>query len=191
MSKMFYDTKAFNGDISKWDVSSVTDMSNMFSHAESFNGDISKWDVSTVINMDHMFYLAFAFKQKICGDAWINSKATKTLAFAGTSGSIAQTVCTSAPTTLSERENVSPRLLPDRELIVHTPITTPRITSTIATMMTCPKCDTFKKSGRVSCCAPGGAWYKNCGGASNRNVDHSWFEGVEACKGKFRLRPSR
>jgi len=32
----------FNGDISKWDVSSVKDMSNMF-QCSNFNGDISKW----------------------------------------------------------------------------------------------------------------------------------------------------
>merc|ERR1719201_3088543 len=47
--------------------------------------------------------------------------------------------------------------------------------------MTCPKCGTFKKSGRVSCCAPGGAWFKNCGGAGNKNVGHRWSEGTEAC----------
>merc|ERR1712032_1428143 len=46
----------------------------------------------------------------------------------------------------------------------------------------CPKCGTFEKSGRNSCCAPGGAWYNNCGGARNKNVDHKWFEGVAACK---------
>merc|ERR1712032_998978 len=38
------------------------------------------------------------------------------------------------------------------------------------------------KSGRASCCAPGGAWYKNCGGSSNRNANHRWFDGVEVCK---------
>ena len=48
----------------------------------------------------------------------------------------------------------------------------------------CAKCGRFGKSGRVSCCATGGAWYKNCGGAANKNVDHRWFEGVEACKRK-------
>ena len=78
----------------------------------------------------------------------------------------------------------------ERELIVsHTLVTTsvgtPAITSTIANAMRCPKCGTFGKSGRVSCCAPGGAWYKNCGGVSNRNVEHSWSEGVEVCKCKF------
>ena len=45
----------FNGDISKWDVSNVTNMAHMFDHSE-FDGDISKWDVSNVTNMDVMFY---------------------------------------------------------------------------------------------------------------------------------------
>jgi surface protein len=44
----------FNGDISKWDVSNVTDMTSMF-YETSFNGDISNWDVSNVTNMKFMF----------------------------------------------------------------------------------------------------------------------------------------
>jgi surface protein len=51
MSWMFYNAKAFNQDISKWDVSNVKDMSFMFYDAESFNEDISNWDVSNVTNM--------------------------------------------------------------------------------------------------------------------------------------------
>ena len=46
---MFYRSK-FNGDISGWNVSNVTDMSGMFYKSE-FNGDISCWDVSSVTNM--------------------------------------------------------------------------------------------------------------------------------------------
>ena len=57
--------------------------------------------------------------------------------------------------------------------------------SAIAT--SCPKCGTFKRSGRVSCCAPGGAWYKNCGDVGDRNVGHSWLEGVKVCERKFYL----
>jgi surface protein len=36
---MFYDAKSFNQDISKWNVSNVTDMSGMFYEARLFNQD--------------------------------------------------------------------------------------------------------------------------------------------------------
>merc|ERR1719247_1372569 len=93
---MFSNAIVFNGDISKWDVSSVTDMSFMFSAAKLFNSDISKWDVSSVTDMLRMFSHATSFKQKLCGDAWINSKASKSGMFAGSSGSISTAECTTA-----------------------------------------------------------------------------------------------
>ena len=46
----------------------------------------------------------------------------------------------------------------------------------------CPKCAAIKKSGKLSCCAPGGAWFKSCGTGGNSNTDHTWLEGVQACK---------
>ena len=56
MSAMFQHKKiSFTGDISGWDVSSVTDMENMFQGAVSFNGDISEWKVSNVTDMSYMF----------------------------------------------------------------------------------------------------------------------------------------
>ena len=47
----------FDGDISDWDVSNVTNMEDMFSHCKytGNNGDISKWNVSKVENMGYMF----------------------------------------------------------------------------------------------------------------------------------------
>ena len=45
----------FNEDISKWNVSNVTDMSHMFEGANQFNQSINKWNVSNVINMSGMF----------------------------------------------------------------------------------------------------------------------------------------
>ena len=50
MSYLF-DRTDFNGDISKWDVSNVTNMYSMFYGCESFNQDISDWDVSNVTFM--------------------------------------------------------------------------------------------------------------------------------------------
>uniref|UniRef100_A0A6C0ACB3 BspA family leucine-rich repeat surface protein n=1 Tax=viral metagenome TaxID=1070528 RepID=A0A6C0ACB3_9ZZZZ len=54
MSHIFFDSQ-FNGDISKWNTSKVIDMNNMFSNSE-FNRDISKWDTSNVTDMSDMFF---------------------------------------------------------------------------------------------------------------------------------------
>ena len=99
MSRLFSYAKSFNGDISKWDVSSVKDMSSMFLAAKSFNRDLSKWDVSSVANMDYMFWDATVFKRKLCGAPWVHSTARKTVMFAGSSGSIPETVCAASTAT--------------------------------------------------------------------------------------------
>jgi len=44
----------FNGDISKWNVSNVTNMSYMF-YKSLFNQNISEWNVENVISMEKMF----------------------------------------------------------------------------------------------------------------------------------------
>ena len=44
-----------NGDISDWKVSNVKDMDGMFADGK-YNGDLSKWDVSNVTNMFGVFY---------------------------------------------------------------------------------------------------------------------------------------
>lgn len=56
MKKLFYGEHGnkFNGDISEWNVSNVTNMEEMFRDSE-FNGDISRWDVSNVKSFDFMF----------------------------------------------------------------------------------------------------------------------------------------
>ena len=48
---------------------------------------------------------------------------------------------------------------------------------------TCSKCGTAKRSGKRSCCARGGAWFKNCGDVGKTQFDHTWVEGIQACKG--------
>ena len=55
--------------------------------------------------------------------------------------------------------------------------------TTVARRNTCSKCRSTKKSGKLSCCARGGAWFKNCGDAGERKFDHTWAEGIQACKG--------
>jgi surface protein len=64
---MFYYARNFTGDLSRWNVGEVTDMSYMFYEAESFNSDISGWDVSKVQQMYSMFERAVAFSQDITG----------------------------------------------------------------------------------------------------------------------------
>ena len=45
------------GDISNLDVSNVTNMGYMFAYCKKFNQDLSKWDVSKVTNIISSFYL--------------------------------------------------------------------------------------------------------------------------------------
>ena len=54
MSCIFMYANKFKGDISKWDVSNVENMSDMFYYSD-FNGDISNRNVSKVVNMSYMF----------------------------------------------------------------------------------------------------------------------------------------
>ena len=55
MYAMFYGCKLFNQDISDWDVSNVTNMNAMFAWCEDFNQDISNWDISKVKNVNNIF----------------------------------------------------------------------------------------------------------------------------------------
>ncbi|NBR41025.1 MAG: BspA family leucine-rich repeat surface protein, partial [Alphaproteobacteria bacterium] len=54
MQFMFVDASNFNGDITSWNVSNVTEMRSMFNRT-SFNQDISGWDVGNVTTMAFMF----------------------------------------------------------------------------------------------------------------------------------------
>jgi len=65
MSRMFYNAKSLNQNISHWDVSNVTDMSDLFHGASSFNQDLSNWDVSNVTKMTRMFARTSAFNQDL------------------------------------------------------------------------------------------------------------------------------
>ena len=48
----------------------------------------------------------------------------------------------------------------------------------------CSKCAILKHSGKLSCCSRGGTWFRNCGDAGDSKFDHTWSEGMEACKRK-------
>ena len=74
MMGMFCNAKAFNQSMSNWDVSRVRDMHGMFTNAESFNQDISKWDVSRVRDMHQMFTNARSFNQDL--SKWDVSRVT-------------------------------------------------------------------------------------------------------------------
>lgn len=63
--------------------------------------------------------------------------------------------------------------------------TDPVVTASLTTPSNnskCLKCGVMKKSGKRSCCTRGGAWYKSCGDVGDSSVDHTWFEGIQACK---------
>merc|ERR1719174_1788140 len=45
----------------------------------------------------------------------------------------------------------------------------------------CSKCAT-NNAGKRSCCALGGSWFRKCGDPGDSNFDHTWVEGMEACK---------
>ena len=74
MRNAFIGASAFNGNISGWDVSSVTEMVGMFSDASSFNRPLDLWEVSSVTGMGHMFFRASSFNQTL--DRWDVSSVT-------------------------------------------------------------------------------------------------------------------
>ena len=63
--KNLFTFSLFNGDISSWNMSSVTNMSGMFFCAENFNQLIGSWNVSKVTNMNYMFYNTIKFNQPL------------------------------------------------------------------------------------------------------------------------------
>ena len=66
MTGMFANTP-FNQDISNWNTSNVTVMSNMFQSATAFNQDIGNWNTSSVTDMGDMFNTAAQFNQDVSG----------------------------------------------------------------------------------------------------------------------------
>jgi surface protein len=67
MLAMFRNLYDFNGNLSNWDVSNVTNMSQMLRGTRSFNSNISNWNVSNVTSMNRMFDSALTFNQDLSG----------------------------------------------------------------------------------------------------------------------------
>ena len=57
MSYMFYKAKYFNQNLNNWDISKVTNLSNMFSYTNNFNKPLNNWNTSNVTNMEGMFLM--------------------------------------------------------------------------------------------------------------------------------------
>ena len=70
---------------------------------------------------------------------------------------------------------------------MHAHIKSPARTATTISSV-CPKCGTIAKSGKTSCCSRGGSWFKTCGGAGNTRLQHTWYEGIQACKARAKPR---
>ena len=65
MSGAFKYRTEFNGDISGWDTSSVTNMEFMFFNATNFVADLSRWSgEATQVAQKGMFYFALSFAKK-------------------------------------------------------------------------------------------------------------------------------
>ena len=67
MGFMFFGCANFNCDLSQWDVSKVTNMKSMFNGCENFNSDLSGWKVSGVKYMQDMFYVCKNFNSDLSG----------------------------------------------------------------------------------------------------------------------------
>ena len=70
-----------------------------------------------------------------------------------------------------------------RQTTAATPGQTAATTVPVKPRPACPTCGTIKQTGKLSCCTRGGAWFKQCGDFGDSNFDHTWSEGIEACKG--------
>ncbi|MBO5005694.1 MAG: BspA family leucine-rich repeat surface protein [Clostridia bacterium] len=64
MKSMFFYCRNFNCDISNWDVSNVKNMSRMFYNCQRFNCDLDKWNVSYICDKFNMFYECDSLKNK-------------------------------------------------------------------------------------------------------------------------------
>jgi surface protein len=74
LSWMFAGATTFNGDISGWNTSNVTNMANMFQNATTFNQPLNSWNTANVTTMQSMFSGAAAFNQPL--NTWNTANVT-------------------------------------------------------------------------------------------------------------------
>lgn len=68
---MFSGAIKFNRDISRWDVSQVTNMYSMFAGASSFNCGLNSWNIDNVTDINSIFYEATSFDPNNVNQ-WLN-----------------------------------------------------------------------------------------------------------------------
>ena len=116
------------------------------------------------------------------GSTIVETSATQSLITRGSRASRPVKVCASDIHTPCKRNTLA-----FFTLHVHSPIVASApVPAKPSTGTACPKCGTIKKTKQSSCCAPDGAWANNCGGA-NSKLDHTWSQGIRACKGAASL----
>jgi surface protein len=81
LTNMFKSCEVFTGEVSNWDVSSVTNISGTFRSCDVFNSDLSGWDVSNNTRLNSTFQAARLFNQDVGG--WdVSNVTTAQLCFA-------------------------------------------------------------------------------------------------------------
>ena len=65
LSGLFLNKTTFNENIGNWDTRRVTTMQEMFKGASSFNQNISSWDISSVTTVQSMFEGTSTFNQDL------------------------------------------------------------------------------------------------------------------------------
>merc|ERR1719182_501600 len=84
-------------------------MLTMFFSASAFNVDLSKWDVSRVTNMREMFSGASSFKKTLSG-VWVTSTANKFEMFKNSPGRLCPTSMDSLMTTDTSNQKIRKEL---------------------------------------------------------------------------------
>ena len=143
------------------------------------NGPIGSWDVSSVTDMRGMFYHMGSQLQSFNGDLskWDVSSVTdmRNMFRCATSfnGDLSQWDVSKVLKWSQIFERATSYQGGQLNWVL----------PTLKSTKTCPKCGTFERSGRRSCCAEGGSWFNKCG--SSANSEHSWIEGSDICKSKL------